>query len=202
MLMRALENGGKLTTYDWVVKVINSSLLRDGEDAVLYFDIMDANDTDKRRIDSSSYFNVTRATQPKSSSGIASSTFPDVASSTSSPNSATDTSWMSPTPDSGDGLSKGAVAGIAVGATLGGILILGGVGFLLGKRFARRKESHSKDSEGSVQSELSPRVSPQLQPASELPSPRAELPVQDRDYSQHQHYKYSQAVPAVVHEAP
>lgn len=208
-LMMALEDGGDITTYDWVVKVINPTLLKDGEDAVLYFDIMDANDTTKRRIDSSSYFNVTRAAQPKVSSSLTSSvastkttalsqgtaTSPDaVASPTDTSSSSSSSSTAS---DSGDdGLSKGAIAGIAVGATLGGILLLGGLGFLLGKKFARRNKS--KEGDSGVQS---PWTQP-TQPPSELPSPKVELPVQERDYSHHQYYKYNQAVPPVVHEAP
>ncbi|EXK76956.1 hypothetical protein FOQG_18314 [Fusarium oxysporum f. sp. raphani 54005] len=48
----------------------------------------------------------------------------------------------SPEPDSG--LSRSAAAGIAVGATLGGLLVLGGVGWLAWKRFARgEKESNA-----------------------------------------------------------
>lgn len=42
------------------------------------------------------------------------------------------------------GLSSGAVAGISVGGTIGGILLLAGLGILLLRRFRNRKERESQ----------------------------------------------------------
>ena len=206
------DDGGTLTEYDWTASPINANGLENGEDAVLYFDIMNATDSSHRRIDSSSYFNVTYSGGTKSSSSSSSpSPSPSPSGTTrtfeseETATTASDTTVLS-TPtgthasksDSDDGLSTGAVAGIAVGATLGGILVLGGLGFWLGRAFARRSRPDEKsDFQSSPPAEL---VQPS-NPESDT-TPKVELPVESRDYSQHQYYKYNQAVPPVVHEAP
>ncbi|KAF4973784.1 hypothetical protein FZEAL_9231 [Fusarium zealandicum] len=92
----------------------------------------------------SHYFNITDPDKASSSTvtGAASSTTTGGgASSTAAEGSSTTSSSDTAEKKDDGGLSTGATAGIAVGAAIGGLLICGGLGFLLWKRF--RKGDHA-----------------------------------------------------------
>ncbi|UKZ57753.1 hypothetical protein TrVGV298_011614 [Trichoderma virens] len=119
----------------------------------LYFEITDGDD--KFSLGTSHYFNVTRESQSKTSAEsttTSTSTSTTTSSSTSdTKNSATSTASTTsisqessttqpePEPQSTQKLPKKTVAGIAVGATIGGLLLLGLLGFLVWKYKFRNK---------------------------------------------------------------
>ncbi|KAF4963446.1 hypothetical protein FSARC_8543 [Fusarium sarcochroum] len=104
---------------------------------------------------------------------------------TTGPFSSQDTSLNDATTKSG--LSGGAIAGIAVGATLGGLLFLGGTGWLIWKRLAKSRKD--PDVPNGLQS--------QQQQESDSGVPKAELPGYPETHSSN----FARSVPG-LHEAP
>ncbi|KAF4983539.1 hypothetical protein FZEAL_1074 [Fusarium zealandicum] len=140
--------------YGWPTVYDPASNATDNEDVICGFALYEPVDGDL--LAQSRFFNISApesdstTTSSVSTIGSTSATAP-ISSSTTVTTSSMDTE-IAPTEsstsqdtssDSGPGLSGGATAGIGAGATLGGLLVLGGVGFLLWKRHRRR----SKDSD-------------------------------------------------------
>ncbi|KAF7543279.1 hypothetical protein G7Z17_g10872 [Cylindrodendrum hubeiense] len=151
---RLLENS-RSTSMIWTVSFDGFSTdVAEGESAIFYLALYESgtNNVDV----TCHYFNVTLPEEPTTTTStistetIASTNIgtmtakvtptPDAASTTTTSSSSTATSTSDPKP-SPDSLSTGAVAGIAVGSTLGGILALGGLGFLAWKYFLRKRDS-------------------------------------------------------------
>jgi hypothetical protein len=80
---------------------------------------------------------VSSTTVPSTESEIESSTVP-----TTTDISLSEDAKSGITATASPGLSQGATAGIAIGAILGGLLILGGFGWLIWKSFIRKKDGH------------------------------------------------------------
>jgi hypothetical protein len=80
------------------------------------------------------YRDVSSTTRPSTESGVQSSTAP-----TTTDISLSEDRKSSTTATASPGLSQGATAGIAIGALLGGLLIFGGFGWLIWKRFITKK---------------------------------------------------------------
>lgn len=81
------------------------------------------------------YRDVSSTTGPLTKSGLESSTAP-----TTTEISSNDDTKSSATATASPGLSQGVTAGIAIGALLGGLLIFGGFGWLIWKRFITKKD--------------------------------------------------------------
>jgi hypothetical protein len=116
----------------------------EGESAVFYFAITLPGSED--HLAASSYFNVTlnqEEEEPTSSTTV--STREPTSTSTSASTSTRSQTAAFPPPEDGDNedLSNGAVAGIAVGVTIGGIALLAAMGFFLWKRMRGRRDSGS-----------------------------------------------------------
>lgn len=90
-------------------------------------------------------------------------------------------------PSSKSGLSRGEVAGAAVGATIGGLLILGGIGWMVWRRRVRRKND-------APPAELPDNYN-QEQPCSERP--KSELPAEPVVFPLE-----SPRSPHIIYEAP
>lgn len=134
-----------------------------GEDVVMYWTIYKFGEN--RIVFSSHYFNVTldgpetstlseatataslSSVAPEGATPTASATTTADSSSTDSADSSTETTQAA---DADEGLSTGAVAGIAVGATIGGMLLLAGLGFLIWKRTRKEKPSEKPPGEPSA----------------------------------------------------
>ncbi|KAJ4312144.1 hypothetical protein N0V84_010080 [Fusarium piperis] len=137
------------------------------------------------------YFNITETTTKKSTTSAATTSATKTASSktfaTSTPSvTAEKAAATSQVEENGDGgLSSGAIAGIAVGAGIGGIL-LGGLGFLLWRRVrggGGPKTPRSPDDDKEVVSVSSPSVDPYNHPGHQSyyqPQPQEE-PEQPRE---------------------
>ncbi|KIL95999.1 hypothetical protein FAVG1_00738 [Fusarium avenaceum] len=128
------------TSFIWQVSFNGfSTRVNKGEDAVFHFSLFKSGTNDI--FANSAAFNVT---VPQDEETSAAST---VEPSPTPTNSATETTTKSSTEtestteaaasNKDEGLSTGAVAGIAVGATLGGIAVLAGLGFLLWKHMRK-----------------------------------------------------------------
>lgn len=121
----------------------------------------------------SHYFNVSDPASSTSTTTAPSSTSISSKATSTTSSVPVPTSSSEPTPTDQATLSTGAVAGIAVGATLGGLLVVGLIGFLVWKH--RFKEVSTTEKDHSVQSDkitLSPAVR-------ELHGvPRSELPIE------------------------
>ncbi|EMR68765.1 hypothetical protein UCREL1_4206 [Eutypa lata UCREL1] len=120
----------------------------------------------------SHYFNVSDPASSTSTTTAPSSTSISSKATSTTSSVPVPTSSSEPTPTDQATLSTGAVAGIAVGATLGGLLVVGLIGFLVWKH--RFKEVSTTEKDHSVQSDkitLSPAVR-ELHgvPRSELPT--------------------------------
>lgn len=111
-----------------------------GEDAILYFAVMPAKSPNKDAM--SHYFNVTIADAPTTTSASDTASVSTISMATTSMTVVPSNTTTPPPENSGGsspGLSNGAVAGIAVGCTIGGLLLLGGIGLLLWKKMKKSK---------------------------------------------------------------
>lgn len=108
-----------------------------GEDAVLYLMLADGGTSQAQF--SSAYFNVT---VPKEST---TTTLPTQSSSLRTQSTAQSSPTAIPQPDSKQNFSSGTVAGISVGATIGGILVLVGLGLGLWTLRKKRNMSNEED---------------------------------------------------------
>ncbi|KAF4453914.1 hypothetical protein F53441_3439 [Fusarium austroafricanum] len=122
--------------YDW------GNFTKDNEDSVYWFEIRSGNNDGKgATVAQSQYFNVS-APKPDETEYITRILTP-TATTSQGPNttgsSSKEDTITSPVSSSQAGLSRGETAGIAVGATIGGLLILGGVGWMAWRRLARNK---------------------------------------------------------------
>ncbi|KAJ4260448.1 hypothetical protein NW762_007188 [Fusarium torreyae] len=128
------------TSFIWQVSFNGfSTRVKDDEDAVFHFSLFQSGTNNV--VANSQNFNVTIPKDDTTTTSAASTTVEPSPTPTRGA-SETTTDASAETTDAGSGsddssLSTGAVAGIAVGATLGGILVLGGLGFLLWKHFRK-----------------------------------------------------------------
>ncbi|KJK87876.1 hypothetical protein H633G_08296 [Metarhizium anisopliae BRIP 53284] len=131
--LKKLREGTRSTSLIWTVSLdgLSRNVPR-GENAILYFAVLRARSPD--RDGGSHYFNVS---------------VPDAASTTAPATQTSDVPTMSTTTpaatdvpassgeSSSPGLSRGGVAGVAVGSTVGGLLLLGGMGLLAWRKMRR-----------------------------------------------------------------
>ncbi|KAF5565570.1 hypothetical protein FNAPI_1614 [Fusarium napiforme] len=115
--------------------------LEGNEDAMYYFTLFD---NPKGTVASTQYFNVTapklegtiattlQTMSPSRLETSATQTFPTSTATDQSSNSDID-------PKSDSGMSKGEIAGVAVGGTIGGLILLGVVGWFIWRRLGRSK---------------------------------------------------------------
>ncbi|KAF5713680.1 hypothetical protein FGLOB1_3898 [Fusarium globosum] len=115
-----LENDGTSDSTGWKAQYDISNATDNNEDCIYWFSLMDS--TYGGTLAKSQYVNVSA---PK-----AEETTTDSPTSISSP---------ALEPGSKSGLSRGEIAGVAVGATIGGLLVLGGIGWMVWRMRARRK---------------------------------------------------------------
>ncbi|KAH6889648.1 hypothetical protein B0T10DRAFT_38069 [Thelonectria olida] len=141
-----LLRDSRSTSLIWTIDMTGfSSDVAKGQSAIFYLAIYEAGVTNMDA--SSHYFNVTLDDTATSTTTAASAT-KSAGKPTTSAAEAETTTASSDNSDSGsDGLATGAIAGIAVGATVGGGLLLGALGFLLW-RLLRKRDSGGKYSPG------------------------------------------------------
>lgn len=189
VLTKSAENT-RSTSLIWPVSFdAFSTELEDGEDAVFYFSVYKTGVDEI--VSTSHYFNVTfeaadeTPTSTASRGGEPTSTlFEETTSASTSTSGPTTTAETISDDDDGDsGLSTGAVAGIAVGATLGGIAAIAAIGFFLWKRRRANKAAQA--------------------PAEVA----ANTPLDPNQYGGHPHQEYykppeSQGTPSMVQYAP
>ncbi|KAF5632443.1 uncharacterized protein FTJAE_7553 [Fusarium tjaetaba] len=145
-----LEDNGTSPSSDWKAQYDISNATENNEDCIYWFTLMDSKYGGT--LAKSQYVNVSA---PK-------------AEETTTDSSASRETDSAPETSSKSGLSRGEIAGIAVGATIGGLLFLGGIGLLFWRRRMRRKND-------AVVAEL-PGNYEQDQPQSERP--KSELPAE------------------------
>ncbi|KPM43184.1 hypothetical protein AK830_g3362 [Neonectria ditissima] len=167
------------TSVKWKVSLKGLlSNVTEGEQAILYLAMYQTGQTN---FDATChYFNVTIPASLTSSATTATSTIDatttshiSLASITSTSATAESTSDSDSNSDSDSGLGKGAVAGVAVGASLGGLLFLGGLAFLAWRHLRKM------DSSGAyMQSQQSPSQEPkhELAPGGWNHAPQAQGP--------------------------
>ncbi|KAK7408870.1 hypothetical protein QQX98_008931 [Neonectria punicea] len=116
------------------------SNVTEGEQAILYLALYETGNTN---FDATChYFNVTIPASVTTSATTATSTSESTSTSQASRASATSASATADSDDgSSSGLGTGAVAGIAVGASLGGLLFLGGLAFLAWRHLRKMDSS-------------------------------------------------------------
>ncbi|KAJ4263447.1 hypothetical protein NW762_006266 [Fusarium torreyae] len=164
-----LENDGKSDPDGWKAQYDIFNVNENNEDCIYWFSIVDRKSGGK--LAESQYVNVSapKAKETKTvTASMASTTLTtETTISTTEASSSKEASSISqPSPKSR--LSKGGIAGVAVGATIGGLLILGGIGWMIWRRQATRKHD-------AVLAEL-PGNNYQEQPYSERP--KSELPAE------------------------
>jgi hypothetical protein len=151
-----IENS-KSTSLSWTFEYNFGGLSKNNEDSIYSFVIYE--DGIKGALATSQYVNVS-APKPDETKYVtiattltfrdtSSTTVPSIASEIESSTAPTTTDIsMSEDAKSGitatasPGLSQGATAGIAIGALLGGLLIFGGFGWFIWKRFFTKKDGH------------------------------------------------------------
>ncbi|KAF5678376.1 Crumbs like 3 [Fusarium heterosporum] len=157
------------TSFIWQVSFNGfSTAVNKGEDAVFHFSIFKSGTNDIYA--NSATFNVTvpQDEETSAASTVEPSPTPTSAVSETTTAAATESTTEAASDKEEDkGLSTGAVAGIAVGATLGGILVLAGLGFLLWRHF--RKGSGPAAGGYAPPSDM--HTSPQHQPVREYYKP-------------------------------
>ncbi|CAM1509572.1 Fc.00g033110.m01.CDS01 [Cosmosporella sp. VM-42] len=143
--VRIVQNK-RYTSQPWTVSLDGfSTLTRNGEDPVFYLALYQSGSNNWDA--TSHYFNISLPVTSTSSASAEATTTSSVTlqaspgptnTVTSSDTSSSATATSDPEDDNTDpGLSTGAVAGIAVGSTLGGVFALAGVGFLLWRHFRK-----------------------------------------------------------------
>ncbi|KAF5025399.1 hypothetical protein F66182_2501 [Fusarium sp. NRRL 66182] len=202
----SLENSTS-TSFIWQVNFGGfSTEVADNEDAVFHFALFESGTNNQVAL--SGAFNVTVPRDETTTSTQSTTVEPSSATNPASTAAAATTDSAAETTGAdagnnsgGDELSTGAVAGIAVGATLGGLLVLGGAGFLLWKHF--RKGSGATAGGYAPPGELGP--GGQGQPVQEYykppgqQGPQAELADQQWMHPPQQGYARG---PGGLHEAP
>ncbi|KAF4500080.1 hypothetical protein FAGAP_3742 [Fusarium agapanthi] len=145
-----LEDNGTSPSTGWKAQYDISNATENNEDCIYWFSLMDSKYGGT--LAKSQYVNVSA---PK-------------AEATTTDSSASRDTSSALEPSSKPGLSRSEVAGVAVGATIGGLLILGAIGWMVWRRLTRRKKD-------SALAEL-PGNYEQGQPHSERP--KSELPAE------------------------
>ncbi|KAM0549876.1 hypothetical protein ACHAPJ_009123 [Fusarium lateritium] len=135
-----LENDDKSDPDGWKAQYDVFNMTENMEDCIYWFSIIDSKSGAK--LAESQYVNVSgpKAEETKTvTASMASTTLAmETTTSMTDASSSKEASYVSE-PSSKSGLSRGEIAGAAVGATIGGLLILGGIGWLIWRRHARRK---------------------------------------------------------------
>lgn len=135
-----MEENLNHSDYTWLISPLSKDVPKD-EDGIYYLEVHGAGASEADG--TSHYFNITQSpTKPSSTSSS-----PTTATPTGQPADRTQTN---PAAGSGSGLSKGTIAGIAVGSTLGGLLLLVGAALLVWRRpwtSSQRVESTNNASE-------------------------------------------------------
>ncbi|EFY87362.1 hypothetical protein J3458_015491 [Metarhizium acridum] len=141
--LKKLQEGTRSTSLIWTVSLdgLSKNVPRGGN-AILYFAVLRAKSPDKDGI--SHYFNVSIPdTASTTASATQTSGVPTTISMTTSAVTDAPSNTTTPEPESSggsnSGLSPGGIAGVAVGSTVGGILLLGGIGLLAWKKMQRGK---------------------------------------------------------------
>ncbi|KAL5625828.1 hypothetical protein FOBRF1_000171 [Fusarium oxysporum] len=126
-----LESDGTSDPTGWKAQYDISNATENNEDCIYWFSLIDSKYGGT--LAKSQYVNVSapKAEETKTVTTLTTETTTD--SSTSRDTSST------LEPSSKSGLSRGEIAGVAVGATIGGLLILGGIGWMVWRKRARRK---------------------------------------------------------------
>ncbi|KAF4988087.1 hypothetical protein FDECE_15189 [Fusarium decemcellulare] len=139
-----LKDNSKSTSMIWQANFNGFSVkVKKGEDAVFHYALYEAG-TDNV-IANSGAFNVTVPKDAETTTSGGPTTSNDPSPTPKSTKETTTTGDSSPTSDeldsgtssSDSGLSTGAVAGIAVGSTIGGLAVLGAFGFMLWRRWRK-----------------------------------------------------------------
>ncbi|KAF4342801.1 hypothetical protein FBEOM_3209 [Fusarium beomiforme] len=135
-----LKNDGKSDLDGWKAQYDMSNVTENNEDCIYWFSIIDSKYGGT--LAESQYVNVSapKAEETKTVTASAASTTltTETTTSTTDASSSKEASSISE-PSSSSGLSRAEIAGVAVGATIGGLLILGGIGWVVWRRRARRK---------------------------------------------------------------
>ncbi|KAF4444522.1 hypothetical protein F53441_11115 [Fusarium austroafricanum] len=135
----------------WVAEYDAGKMMKNNEDCVYWFGLYESG----RRVAASQYVNVSAPKLDKTKTVTATSTktlsflsetFTTRTSAESTTKPTADTTGASLSEEtsstsSDPGLSKGETAGVAVGAILGGLLILGGIGWVIWTRLAKKKNN-------------------------------------------------------------
>ncbi|KAF5604163.1 uncharacterized protein FSUBG_6936 [Fusarium subglutinans] len=158
---RSLARNGSANPRYWLAEYDYLGLAEGNEDSVYWFTLFKSS---QGRVAWSDYFNVSSSKADETTSGSVSATATGLGlatsasgqhTSTSTAGSETDTEHTSTTSitstastisstsstKSGSGLSQGATAGITAGAIIGGLLILGGIGLLVWRRFGKGRKN-------------------------------------------------------------
>ena len=124
------------TSYVWPIDLTQLIPIPEGETTMLYLALYEADGTDPAA--ASRRFNITAASTKPTSTSSSLSTEISTTNPALTPDPTKSPKNNSEDPDNGDSrLSTGAVAGITVGAMVGGLLILSTVGFWLWKHYRR-----------------------------------------------------------------
>ncbi|KAF4959538.1 hypothetical protein FGADI_1605 [Fusarium gaditjirri] len=164
-----LESDGTSESTSWKAQYDISNATENNEDCIYWFSLVDR--ISGGILAESQYVNVSAPTAKETTTVTASTASTAVTSlttETTTDSSASRDSSSTREPSSKSGLSRGEIAGVAVGATIGGLLILGGIGWILWRRRARSKSD-------AALAEL-PGNDNQEQPYSERP--KSELPAE------------------------
>ncbi|KAL5600472.1 hypothetical protein FOVSG1_008284 [Fusarium oxysporum f. sp. vasinfectum] len=126
-----LESDGTSDPTGWKAQYDISNATENNEDCIYWFSLIDSKYGGT--LAKSQYVNVSapKAEETKTVTTLTTETTTD--SSTSRDTSST------LEPSSKSGLSRGEIAGVAVGATIGGLLILGGIGWMVWRKRARKE---------------------------------------------------------------
>jgi hypothetical protein len=143
-LIKGLENTTD-TSYVW--NASSSGFSQESEDTVFHFALY-SSDKDIPLANSGA-FNISGANSEKlkatsASNSTPSSTVPQVSETSTSSSETTHHSVTKS--ENGPGLSTAALVGISVSVTVAGLLISGGIGLCLWRRFARRRATERVDS--------------------------------------------------------
>ncbi|KAF7550669.1 hypothetical protein G7Z17_g5559 [Cylindrodendrum hubeiense] len=132
------------TIYKWTVTLEDFSADFDKTlSNVYYFRLEDVSNGETEKV-TSHYFNITDPADSTTTSASATKTSA-ASKSGSQTGASTSSTEMSDSGDDGDeGLSRGALIGVSVGVTLGGLAVLAGLGFLLWKYLRRHRSGRGK----------------------------------------------------------
>ncbi|KAF5618673.1 hypothetical protein F52700_12193 [Fusarium sp. NRRL 52700] len=139
----SLVRNGSVNPSYWVAEYDFLGLAKGNEDSVYWFTLFKSS---KGRVARSDYFNVSSPDETTSGGMSATATGPGLATLTSSQHASSSETDTEPTSTSsstksGSGLSQGATAGVTAGAIIGGLLILGGIGFFVWRRLGKGRKN-------------------------------------------------------------